>query len=421
MSGAPRQAPRLVAQMSAVCEPERQKWLREAGSEISEGNQPLEPFVSKKRLKELEASVDKLKADIPKDLRLLRRKEVIKPWAGQAEREPSYGNLYAAQRAVYDKVLPYVEILHSSSDGKPPPGSNIPVGLRVLACPGAGKTFLAQTMKREFHKKFGEGTVVFTAHTGSAATLVERGVTVCTAFSIDPFASFTSRFKPLSSMKRNEMQEKYMNAKVFFIDEISMVEPWMLSMVDQRLKEIRYGEDYEQLAKADKCTMLPFGGYCVILTGDVWQIPPIGTSLLNEVKRGKKSGPGDIAMFRHNLVGQKIFMDALGFTLNEIRRQGPDKDEVQIAAVSKHFRTFDEGSWVDRLNYLNGREHADGNDMLAWDVPIVTTDNLTRHVINDYRGKLFATQKGTTVVRWVHDIKWGAHSFLTNEQKRALY
>ena len=70
--------------------------------------------------------------------------------------------------------------------------------------------------------------------------------------------------------------------RVLVIDEISMLDAPMLPMISTILCHIRGNS-------------LPFGGLCVLLVGDFFQLPPVGVSLLDAAlpKLGVPSSPDD--------------------------------------------------------------------------------------------------------------------------------
>jgi hypothetical protein len=94
-------------------------------------------------------------------------------------------------------------------------------------------------------------TFIFTAYTGSAASLF-GGVTISKA-------AFLNQRKQLSVDDRNEWQD----VRIVVIDEVSFMSDTILKTLDRKLKEI-------------KNRTQPFGGFTIIFAGDFRQLEPIG-------------------------------------------------------------------------------------------------------------------------------------------------
>lgn len=123
---------------------------------------------------------------------------------------------------------------------------------------GSGKSTamkIAQQFCYEFCIAVGvmwsDKTFLFTAYTGSAASLI-GGVTTSKA-------AFLNQRKQLSDDDRNEWQD----VRIVIIDEVSFMSDTTLLTLDRRLKEI-------------KNQSLPFGGFSIIFAGDFRQLEPIG-------------------------------------------------------------------------------------------------------------------------------------------------
>lgn len=126
---------------------------------------------------------------------------------------------------------------------------------------GAGKTYLLNRFIR--HLKDRGIAVAVTASTGIAATHLQ-GTTIHSWSGIGVKDAVTQKdLEKLfgdSRIKRN-----YKNARVLVIDEISMLHPHQLDMVDTIARYIRGREE-------------PFGGIQLVLCGDFFQLPPVSRS-----------------------------------------------------------------------------------------------------------------------------------------------
>ena len=69
---------------------------------------------------------------------------------------------------------------------------------------------------------------------------------------------------PLNHASTTELRNKYSDVELVIIDEISMVSSKLFYQVHTRMNEIFCpGQDF------------PFGGKCVIVCGDLYQLPPV--------------------------------------------------------------------------------------------------------------------------------------------------
>ncbi|KAA3650932.1 MAG: helicase [Bacteroidetes bacterium] len=126
---------------------------------------------------------------------------------------------------------------------------------------GAGKTFvLNQYIDYLKERKI---AVAVTASTGIAATHM-NGMTIHSWAGIGIKESLTRA--QLVSMKTKKYLAKHLEAvKVLIIDEISMLHQNQLALVNQVLQFFKENS-------------LPFGGIQLVLSGDFFQLPPIGKS-----------------------------------------------------------------------------------------------------------------------------------------------
>ena len=125
---------------------------------------------------------------------------------------------------------------------------------------GSGKSTamkIAQQFCYEFCIAVGimwsDKTFIFTAYTGSAASLF-GGVTISKA-------AFLNQRKQLSVDDRNEWQD----VRIVVIDEVSFMSDTILKTLDRKLKEIKNRSQ-------------PFGGFTIIFAGDFRQLEPIGVN-----------------------------------------------------------------------------------------------------------------------------------------------
>lgn len=133
---------------------------------------------------------------------------------------------------------------------------------------GAGKTYVLNQYINYLREK--GVAVAMTASTGIAATHM-NGMTIHSWSGIGIKDSFeASDFRRLK--ERKELYERLRSVKVLIIDEVSMLHARQLDLVDEVLRRLRDDER-------------PFGGVQVVLSGDFFQLPPIGNK--DETNREK--------------------------------------------------------------------------------------------------------------------------------------
>ena len=124
---------------------------------------------------------------------------------------------------------------------------------------GAGKTYTLNQYVS--YLRAHRIPVAVTASTGIAATQL-NGSTIHSWSGIGVKEFITA--KDVNKVKGNRFKyEAILRTKVLIIDEISMLHGKQLGMVDTMLRQVRGIEE-------------PFGGIQVVLTGDFFQLPPVG-------------------------------------------------------------------------------------------------------------------------------------------------
>ena len=148
--------------------------------------------------------------------------------------------------------------------------------LLIHGASGTGKSFIVDKVVEQAIS-LGVGTMSC-AFTGAAATNLVDGMTILSMFGIQMSKPGTNvALSPLPESKLASIRilfkfEQSDQIKMLFIDEISLVNPILLSMIDKRLKEIFKNN-------------IVFGGMAMILLGDFQQLDPVaGKSLSDSVQ-----------------------------------------------------------------------------------------------------------------------------------------
>ena len=125
---------------------------------------------------------------------------------------------------------------------------------------GTGKSYILNTLYREF-KAIGK-TITITAMTGCAALLIGPH-----AKTLHSWAGIGLGRDTLSnivqSIHKNGRKKKNWKTDCLVIDEVSMMTPQLLALLDDVGKSVR------------KCYTKPFGGLQMVFVGDFYQLPPV--------------------------------------------------------------------------------------------------------------------------------------------------
>ncbi len=129
---------------------------------------------------------------------------------------------------------------------------------------GSGKSYLLNFLKR-YYSQFG---LVVTASTGIAA--VNIGGTTIHSWSGIGLANLPvdKIVENIFSKKFTKIRRRLKQARALAIDEISMISPETLEILDQVLRQVRENN-------------IPMGGLQILFFGDFLQLPPVNKSSLN--------------------------------------------------------------------------------------------------------------------------------------------
>lgn len=132
----------------------------------------------------------------------------------------------------------------------------------LTGAPGAGKTYILNEFIRRSRSR--GARVALTASTGIAATHI-NGQTIHSFSGIGVANVLTdSLIKRIKPSRKRAIEA----VDILVIDEISMLHAWMFDMVDQVCRIMRRDPR-------------PFGGLQVVISGDLYQLPPVSTRAQN--------------------------------------------------------------------------------------------------------------------------------------------
>lgn len=181
---------------------------------------------------------------------------------------------------------------------------------------GSGKTYVLNKYIEYLKRRY--VCTAVTASTGIAATHL-HGMTIHSWSGIGVKNQLEQ--KELEKIaKTPRIREHYEKTKVLIIDEISMLHPHQLDMVDTIAKNILKND-------------LPFGGMQVVLCGDFFQLPPVSSSPIT----GEKSFAYESAAWKNG--------DFYTCYLSEQHRQDGDPlleilNDIRNGTAGEHTKTI---------------------------------------------------------------------------------
>lgn len=222
--------------------------------------------------------------------------------------------------------------------------------------PGSGKTFVINQYVAYLRSHKIKTAV--TASTGIAATHI--GGTTIHSWSGIGIKNQLSSYDLRNIATNTYVKKRINSAKVLIIDEISMLPPETLQMIDSICREIKKRPE-------------PFGGMQVILVGDFFQLPPINKKIISENSQENlfEESP---ARFAYNT---QIWQQAEFVTcyISEQHRQD-DQDLVSLLSKIRN-NSFDELSF----DHIKSRKVDSHN--ASDSAPKLFSHNIDVDIIND--------------------------------------
>jgi hypothetical protein len=315
-------------------------------------------------------------------------------------------NLNLEQNRCLQRVMEYLQA--KEDHRKYPNQYQCPSPLRMIihGGPGTGKTRLAESIVSRIQQHGSH--VACAAPTGVAASLLPGGRTLHNLFSFPvsrtPGVSTDSNLDPLSSTKIHLVSDRFDNACLLIIDEMSMINTILLSHVSTRLQQIL--ENHEE-----------FGGLPIILMGDMFQLPPTaGESMYKTVFKNRID-----SWQRPSQQGATLFSS---FSYHELTQNiRSENDVIHSSIISEMRSTTDFKSFssklLDHLKVITEDDIVHDKKWLT--APIIVTSNSERHSINFYKAKEFAISQGVPVLTWRKPLCGNLATRFTDEALDMLY
>ena len=204
--------------------------------------------------------------------------------------------------------------------------------LLLLGGPGVGKSYLVSQLRVITQNT--EIKNVSCAYTGCAASVLDHARTTSSLFDLmkpRSTADFSGESRtvnpdvliaPLTPDHLERMRGRLGGAHVVIVDEVSMIGAALLGKLHSRLCQVALTEDDRSL---------DFGGHCMVMVGDFYQIPPVGDhclvnavmdTLVYETREATQRSPGN-----PSATGTRLFVK---FDLAQLVTQ------VRAASDSRH-------------------------------------------------------------------------------------
>ena len=223
----------------------------------------------------------------------------------------------------------------------------------------------------------------FVAPSGIAASNLAKGSTIHHALGLAVCDGDSDIVQCESGKaKLHRLRELFESCKVLIVDEVSMVGCRMLRDIHSRLCEIM------------QCQDKPFGGMCVVLTGDFVQLTPVGqTELFGSVK--VQVGGQDL----NDVFGPELLQKFDEVSLVKQHRA----TDPQYATEVSTFREWTASALQTRMEFVDTIVEITPEEFQdpTWqETTIVSTDQKTVHAVNEVMLQRFAIARGFPIVAW---------------------
>jgi hypothetical protein len=249
------------------------------------------------------------------------------------------------------------------------------------------------------------------AYTGKAATLMPQGRTIHNFIGLKrqkqnvllydwaSRSNITSIGKTLKHFKREKIA-------MVVIDEISMLTPNFLAIIDQKLRTLT--GNYNDT----------FGNLAIMLMGDFFQIPPInGTSLFSSVLNNNNTQQDSNPLIH----GSWLFSLFKKIELTQQMRAPDDIHHMKILDQMRNYTLRQPSVTRENLNYYKYLTSDDITSDSAWlTAPIIVLNNLERVNLNATRSKIYSKFFGKIRFLWDCPLSYDG-SILNREQKQTIY
>jgi hypothetical protein len=266
---------------------------------------------------------------------------------------------------------------------------------------GTGKSFVIRHIAEAAATIAGPNSVRCLSPTGVASeNLLPGSFTIHRGLSIN----IMNVNKEMGSKERNDFTERYSGTVVFIIDEISMVQPALLCIVDRRLRCLAESAKPWHARTYGLDPSRPFGGHTVVAMGDFFQIPPVtGNSILKDSLEPGRQGPVSASLWGL-------------FSLIVLEKQMRARDPEQEARI----KILRGGAVTQEL--LDSICELKSGEAESWaEAVYIVLTNKERHKFNESLAVAFAKKRGLPIVKWRKEIGGGKTKKYTPEEIDMIY
>ena len=314
--------------------------------------------------------------------------------------------LNAEQRVVFDRCATYFQqhALATRSTLQPPD----PFHIFLHGGPGTGKTYLSNAIVQAAQRA--GYAVSCIAPTGIAAAGLPAGRTVHNFLGIGVLgreAQLHILDAPKDARVAQFRQEHDADRlRLLIIDEISNLHPYLFGQLESQLQSLipdGYGR--------------PFGGLAVLITGDFFQLPPVGAS--NALYEPFTS------YAKHEEAGQQAAALFAGFDIVDLHQQ------MRAAEDPAHGQMLDRLRWpvgdqtridLEYIQSLKVLTAADVAEDPSWAIaPVIVNSNRMRHAVNNAVSRNFARLTGQHRFVWRTPLTGTYASCLSDANREYLY
>ena len=219
----------------------------------------------------------------------------------------------------------------------------------------------------------------------------------------------SKHFKPWDPDKLEQFKKMYdlENASVIILDEVSMVKPWMLAYLDERMKE------------ATQVFDKPFGGISLVMFGDFDQQSPIGGSSLPHfaMRLVEKEYQHKFKIFFTNRTKEETVEINSTLCRSGVRLF----ETAHLLRLTSQHRCTKDPEHMANLNKMNSGSKMTSEDFNLYKTfssddlknlddflmsTVIVTGNYERQEINSFMLGLWAKQYNTHIVRWKRKMKY---------------
>ena len=272
-----------------------------------------------------------------------------------------YELLNKKQKAIYDEIVGTIEHQMKHSHSKCKCKDNPKQILKfVSGGAGVGKSKLIhvitegiESLSKAYH---GESypKVVLAAPTGLAAQNID-GATIHSIFKLGVQQGKKWQYNTLSHEEEKQLHSTLGKCPLIIIDEISMVSNICFQFIHQRLAELRNEDGYMEKT---------FGGYNIVVLGDLLQLPPVAANYVfdplsrREIKDSFEGSTAEKAPI--NLWGQFSYSE-----LTENMRQRNDQPYAELLNKLRIGDISDIQPLLDRIEPEASRKSEDIADIIV--------------------------------------------------------